>query len=120
MSAPRRALVLVVLLVVVVALGACSKRESAATSAQPGQPPGIGCTVRSAADVAYITDKACPTPSDLVAKKRLTGSVADPWGRDFLIDCDGQQVRVRSVGPDGKDKTADDVTYDAHACNVLH
>lgn len=110
----RRGVVLLALGVVV----ACAKRESASSSS--GQPPGIGCTVRSAADVAIIADGTCPTPSELVAKKRLSGNVADPWGHDFVITCEGTEVRVRSSGPDGKDKTGDDVLYDAHACNVLH
>lgn len=99
-----------------VALAACAKRsETKATSAQ-----SFGCTMRSAADVAFITDGVCPTPAKLVADKRLSGSVADPWGHDYVIACDTGEVVVRSVGPDGKDKTADDLAFDGHTCNVLH
>lgn len=99
-----------------VSLAGCAKRsESKATSAQ-----SYGCTIRSAADVAFIADGACPTPAKLVADKRLSGSVADPWGHDYVIACDGAEVVVRSLGPDGKDKTADDLAFDGHTCNVLH
>ncbi|CAN5602183.1 hypothetical protein BH09MYX1_BH09MYX1_30930 [soil metagenome] len=102
-------------LILAASLGvACAKRSDSTMQAQ-----NMGCTMRSAADVAYITDGTCPTPAKLVSDKRLTESVVDPWGHDFVIACD-DEIRVRSLGPDGKAKTPDDVVYDAHACNVLH
>lgn len=105
-----------VTLVALLGVAACAKRsETKASAAQ-----SFGCTMRSAADVAHITDGACSTPAKLVADKRLSGSVVDPWGHDYVIACDTGEVVVRSVGPDGKDKTADDLAFDGHTCNVLH
>ncbi len=33
----------------------------------------------------------------------------DPWGQNFVIERNGEEVAIFSVGPDGQAKTADDV-----------
>jgi hypothetical protein len=55
----------------------------------------------------------CPTLRDLAAS-RSTGfneqtMAHDPWGSPFEIDCLGGTVRLRSLGPDKRAETSDDI-----------
>ena len=69
-------------------------------------------TMQSAA-IAYLASGAegCPSGTDLVAAGILnaTARARDAWENDFLIECEGDQVRVSSAGPDGQMGTEDDV-----------
>lgn len=53
----------------------------------------------------------CPTVQTLIADKELdsAGDTKDPWGGEFTIKCDGDDITVSSPGPDKKDGTQDDV-----------
>ena len=56
----------------------------------------------------------CPrSVEDLVAKKNYKKVVKDPWGKDFIIKCPGQNdsdgADVLSTGPDRQEGTTDDV-----------
>lgn len=69
-------------------------------------------------DMAGATDK-CPTIEDLVAAKKLErGKTEDPWNRAFKILCVDGEVRVLSVGADGKEGTPDDVRDDTSMKDV--
>lgn len=37
--------------------------------------------------------------------------VDDPWGNRYVLERDGEDVRVRSLGPDGRPGTDDDIVY---------
>lgn len=59
-------------------------------------------TVRSAAEM-YLAENAsadCPTMSDLVEARVLSSatSTTDPWGNEFTIRCDGDEITVTSEG----------------------
>lgn len=56
----------------------------------------------------------CPKGmEDLVAKKNLKKAIKDPWGKDFIVKCPGQNdtdgADVSSSGPDKQEGTADDI-----------
>jgi len=56
-------------------------------------------------------DAGCPDVRDLVVSGILNKSrpTRDRWGHRFVVECRGDDVRVRSAGPDGLLATADDV-----------
>jgi general secretion pathway protein G len=71
-------------------------------------------TVRSAVSQWQLSNNdygTCPTISELVQDKQLDSgqNTADPWGSDFKISCDGDEVVVASAGPDKKPGTKDDI-----------
>jgi len=61
------------------------------------------------------SNNSCPKSlDDLVAQKYLAkASSKDPWGKDFVLRCPGQQdpdgADITSSGPDKADGTADDI-----------
>ncbi len=64
--------------------------------------------------VSYRVLKAkgtCPTVEQLRSSGQLDEGSAtkDPWGGSFKIECQGDAVKVTSPGPDGAEKTGDDV-----------
>jgi general secretion pathway protein G len=71
-------------------------------------------TIQSGA-VAYIMERPgdCPGVSDLLKADILdrTTNSKDPWEHDYLIECDGNTVHVRSSGEDGQPGTEDDVGF---------
>jgi general secretion pathway protein G len=71
-------------------------------------------TVRSAVQQWQLSNNdysSCPTVSQLVQDKQLDSAQAttDPWGGDFLIKCEGDDVVVSSNGPDKKQGGTDDI-----------
>lgn len=56
-------------------------------------------------------DGECPTVRQLVDANELAPGHwgLDPWGNEYVIDCDGAGVTVRSIGPDGALGSTDDV-----------
>jgi general secretion pathway protein G len=72
-------------------------------------------TARSIRNVAtqYLALKngECPTVQQLIAEKELdsAGDTKDPWGSQFTIRCDGDDVSVSSPGPDKKEGSQDDI-----------
>jgi general secretion pathway protein G len=64
------------------------------------------CTIRSAVQL-YLAENPnkCPSLEDLTggyldSKKR----VQDPWNQDYVIECDGDEPAVYSLGSDGNGK----------------
>jgi general secretion pathway protein G len=53
----------------------------------------------------------CPTVGVMKRDKLLAKeSGKDPWGKTYKISCEGTDIHVTSVGPDGKKGTEDDIT----------
>jgi len=50
-------------------------------------------------------DRPCPRFLD-----ELGQLVADPWGRDYHLECRGDEVWITSAGPDQRFGTLDDIT----------
>jgi general secretion pathway protein G len=69
--------------------------------------------VRSAVELYLAQNPTgdCPTMGDLVDERILNASARteDPWGNDFVIECDGDEISVGSNGPDGQPGTEDDI-----------
>ncbi len=57
----------------------------------------------------------CPTVSRLIEDNELDKATGgnDPWGKSFIIVCEGDDIIVFSAGPDGAENTEDDVTVGA-------
>lgn len=82
----------------------------------------IAHTQRQAAQLAYeaypmwavrvANADRCPTMADL--REFVSRAPVDPWGRPLRLRCDDLPpgavgVAIWSLGPDGKDRTADDI-----------
>ena len=71
--------------------------------------------IKTAAQSYMHLDSAggCPTIKDLVDGKQIDGKKTDdPWGTQFKIGCEGDEITVTSSGADRKDGTPDDVKDD--------
>ena len=77
-------------------------------------------TITQAAQLAYSRSGGCPTVDGLVEDEILAGSLGnddgeggsanlDPWGNEYVIECDRSNVRVFSPGADGTPGTEDDI-----------
>lgn len=81
-----------------------AKEKSALTDAR---------TIRAAVKTWRMNEDgaACPTMDQLVKDGILDedGRRNDPWGTTFKIVCVGDDVAIRSAGPDGKFDTDDDL-----------
>lgn len=53
----------------------------------------------------------CPTMEQLLEAGTIDHSrrTTDAWDHPFLIECDGEDIIVRSNGPDGQPGTEDDI-----------
>lgn len=53
----------------------------------------------------------CPSMASMTADKELDsgGDTKDPWGGEFAVSCEGDDITVRSPGPDKKTSTEDDI-----------
>ena len=70
-------------------------------------------TIRSAVEL-YLAENPggrCPDVSDLIMDHMLNGNIntQDRWGREFAIDCAGEDSVVLSAGPDGVLGNDDDI-----------
>ncbi|MCA9534912.1 MAG: type II secretion system protein GspG [Myxococcales bacterium] len=69
-------------------------------------------TVASAA-MQYIIEnpgEGCPTIQELSGGYLSSSTrLKDAWDNDFAIECSGDEVNVRSAGPDGNMGTEDDI-----------
>lgn len=71
--------------------------------------------IKTAAQSYMHLDSAgqCPSIKDLVDGKQIDKSKTDdPWGSQFKITCDGDDISVVSPGADRKEGTPDDVKDD--------
>lgn len=67
--------------------------------------------VQSGITQHQIVETRCPTPGDLIRGKYThPHSLVDPWGTSIAYWCHGEDVEIRSAGPDKLFNTADDVT----------
>jgi general secretion pathway protein G len=59
----------------------------------------------------------CPTMEKLKADRVILpgANIMDPWGKVYVIRCDGDDLRVASFGPDGKEGTPDDISVPEEA-----
>ena len=59
----------------------------------------------------------CPTVQTLIAEKELdsSGDTKDPWGGQYTIRCDADDVTVSSAGPDKKEGSPDDIVVGPNA-----
>ena len=57
-----------------------------------------------------------PKMTEVSAATVPTAAVAseDPWGNAYTLELDGDSVRIRSAGMDGKPGTDDDITVPAN------
>ena len=54
----------------------------------------------------------CPPDLATLEKERMIAQLRDdPWGRAYRLRCD--ELELRSAGPDGEARTADDVVLGA-------
>ncbi|MFK7986544.1 MAG: type II secretion system protein GspG [Sandaracinaceae bacterium] len=71
-------------------------------------------SVRSAVEM-YVADNPgadCPAMEDLLDGyiNSSTRRTADAWDQDYVIECEGDDIGVSSVGRDGQCGTEDDIT----------
>jgi len=60
-----------------------------------------------------IVENRCPTPGDLIRESYThPRDLVDPWGTSIAYWCHGEDVEVRSAGPDKLFNTADDITHE--------
>ena len=54
---------------------------------------------------------SCPTVSQLVQEKHIDSAAEtdDPWGKPYVLSCTDDDVYVKSLGPDKKRGTKDDI-----------
>ena len=69
--------------------------------------------VRSAV-LLYLGQEAgasCPTMDELIEAGTIDRArrTTDAWDHPFIIECDGEDILVRSNGPDGQPGTEDDI-----------
>jgi general secretion pathway protein G len=68
--------------------------------------------IRSAIQI-YQNDHPdqCPTVDQMRTDGQLdrNASANDPWNHPFTINCDGENISVVSMGPDGRAGTQDDI-----------
>ena len=68
----------------------------------------------SSAATIWLTDHPgeCPTVADLRESGELARNkeAKDPWDGEYVIECDGSDVTVKSAGPDKQAGTEDDIS----------
>jgi general secretion pathway protein G len=119
--APRRrragmTLVEIMIVVIIMALIATAVGMAvlpALQDARRRQAQADAATMQSAA-LAYLVQSGraeCPTASELEESGVLNAQTRarDPWDHEFVIECEGDAISVRSMGPDGQLGTEDDV-----------
>ena len=67
-------------------------------------------TVHGAAENYMLEENECPTMENLVGEYlNRSARTEDAWGNAFQIECSGNEITVRSAGPDGQMGTEDDI-----------
>ncbi len=81
--------------------------------AQRSQALSDARQMRSIAQMYYSEHRdSCPTAQSLIAAGEMDTRTKtnDPWGKPFVIACNGDELDVTSNGPDGQQGSADDIT----------
>jgi len=67
--------------------------------------------IENAAELWQTEHRGCPTMAQLREDRALDRRARerDPWDNDYILTCEGGEVRVHSKGPDGQDGSDDDV-----------
>jgi general secretion pathway protein G len=113
-----RGLTLVELIVVITLIGVLTAAISVGVmSAKKSADLKLAKTACNTIRDATIQWKAvhpnedCPTVEQLKAEKIVdTGfSLKDPWGSQFKVACDADEITCTSSGPDRKEGTEDDI-----------
>jgi general secretion pathway protein G len=68
-------------------------------------------SIAAAATMFMADNGGCPTVEQLVADKILdkNKNTKDPWGHEYLIECDQDGPVAKSAGPDGQMGSEDDI-----------
>lgn len=106
-------IMIVVIIMALIAGGVAAAVLPQLARARITQTRSDALSVQSAA-VMYLAQEPgadCPTVDELVETSMLDRSrrVKDAWDRDFVIECEGNDILVSSAGPDGQMGTEDDV-----------
>ena len=59
---------------------------------------------------AKTNKEGCPRAGELALPPGIANGVHDPWGKDYEVVCNGNDLKVISYGPDHKKGTADDIS----------
>jgi general secretion pathway protein G len=114
----RRGMTLVEIMIVVIIMALIATAVGVAVlpalaRARINQTRSDGQAVRSAV-LLYLGQEPgadCPSMDELVESGTIDHSrrTTDAWDNAFSIECDGDDIIVRSNGPDGQPGTEDDV-----------
>ena len=67
-------------------------------------------SIIASVEVWQTEKRGCPTVQELLDEKHLDSSFAtDQWGSRYLVECAGETIQIRSLGPDRQLHTKDDV-----------
>jgi len=110
-SLKRVSIALGLIFALVVAIGLVVDWRTKESVNQLIQSPETGSRVIIAAVRAWQADKqGCPTARELQDAKLIDPfHVTDRWRSRYLIECAEERLKVRSLGPDRKLDTPDDV-----------
>ena len=114
----REGMTLVEIMIVVIIMALIATAVGVAvlpalSRARVNQTRSDGQAVRSAV-LLYLGQEPgadCPSMDQLVESGTIDHSrrTTDAWDNPFLIECDGDDIIVRSNGPDGNPGTEDDI-----------
>lgn len=107
------------IIVVVFAVGRVASMWSDFKRAGASTPLAITAELRAAAvQLRFQGFAGCPTvqqvlESSLAIRHELQKETngIDPWGTPYQLECDQDQVRVFSMGPDQRAGTGDDISW---------
>lgn len=105
-------IMIVVIIMALIATAVGMAVLPALTSSRIEQTRSDAATMQGAVTAYLATGgDGCPSSAELAASGVLNASTRgrDAWDNEFVIECDGDQIRVSSPGPDGQLGTGDDV-----------
>jgi hypothetical protein len=108
----------VVLALVLVLLGALTSlfvMESATENASRSLAEARANELVTAAQIRRMElgPSECPSIAEIASDAFVdASSTTDPWGTEFVIECEGETLRVISAGPDHERGNGDDVVVE--------